>query len=156
MVFRKKIDYVMEKKIKNIFIQGPISPVFIADSISIHSSKKNIGAHSIFLGQVRSDVINEKEIAAIEYSTYEEVSLEKMHEIREGIFSKYALTCLHIYHSIGIVKAGEICLFVFASSIHRSDATKACNEVVELIKAELPVWGKEIFNDETHQWKINK
>lgn len=57
----------MEKKIKNIFIQGPISPVFIADSIEKHNSKKNIGAHSIFLGQVRSDLINGKEVAAIEY-----------------------------------------------------------------------------------------
>jgi molybdopterin synthase catalytic subunit len=43
----------MEKKVKNIFVEGAISPEFIAESISKHSTKKNIGAHSIFLGQVR-------------------------------------------------------------------------------------------------------
>ena len=48
------------------------------------------------------------------------------------------------------------CLFVFTSSKHRKEATLACNEVVERIKNELPVWGKEIFEDETHQWKINQ
>jgi molybdopterin synthase catalytic subunit len=31
----------------------------------------------------------------------------------------------------------------------------ACNEVVDRLKAELPIWGKEIFEDETHQWKQN-
>ena len=76
--------------------------------------------------------------------------------IRESIFAKYPLTCMHIYHSLGSVSAGEICLFVFTSSVHRNAAIEACNEVVERIKAELPIWGKEIFSDESHQWKENR
>ena len=84
------------------------------------------------------------------------MALEKMHEIREAIFSKYDLTCMHVYHSLGTVAAGEISLFVFTSSAHRKPAIQACEEIVERLKAELPVWGKEIFADETHQWKENK
>ena len=63
---------------------------------------------------------------------------------------------MHVYHSLGKVAAGEICLFVFTSSAHRKAAIDACNETVERIKAELPVWGKEIFLDESIQWKTNK
>lgn len=146
----------MERKIKNIFQQGPIDPAFVGESIAKHSSKTNIGAHSIFLGQVRNDIIDGKEVAAIEYSSYEPMALEKMHEIREEIFSRYNLTCMHIHHSLGMVKAGEISLFVFTSSKHRRDAIDACNELVELIKKELPVWGKEIFITGDHVWKENK
>jgi molybdopterin synthase catalytic subunit len=145
----------MEKKIKNIFVQGPISPLFIAESIAKHSSKKDIGAHSIFLGQIREDMIEGKPVKAIEYTAYEEMALEQMSVIRESVFTKYNLTCMHIYHSLGVVESGEICLFVFTSSKHRSAATQACNEVVEKIKAELQIWGKEIFSDESHQWKVN-
>jgi molybdopterin synthase catalytic subunit len=145
----------MNKTTKNIFIDGAITSSFIAESIASHSSKKNIGAHSIFLGQVRNDTIDEKEVQAIEYTCYEKMALEKMQEIREDIFQKYTLTCMHVYHSLGKVLTGEICLFVFTSSRHRKAATEACNEVVERIKAELPVWGKEIFKDATYQWKIN-
>ena len=145
-----------EKKHKQIFIHGAISSSFIAESIQKHSSKTNIGAHSIFLGQVRSDSINDKKVIAIDYSTYEEMALEKMHELREGIFAKYPLTCMHIYHSLGTVAAGEICLFVFTSAVHRKEAIDACEEMVELIKKDLPVWGKELFEDESHQWKVNK
>lgn len=145
-----------EKKPHNIFIQGPIQPAFIADSILKHKTKTNIGGHSIFLGQVRADVIDGNAVTAIQYTSYEEMALQQMHEIREAIFEKYDLVCLHVYHSLGTVSTGEICLFVFTSSRHRKAAMDACEEIVEKIKSELPVWGKEIFADETHQWKENK
>jgi molybdopterin synthase catalytic subunit len=140
---------------KDIFVQAAIPAAFIAESIQKHSSKKNIGAHSIFLGQVRADEIGGKTVAAIDYTTYTEMALEKMHDIRESLFSKYELTCMHVYHSLGQVKAGEICLFVFTSSKHRKMAIDACEECVERIKAELPVWGKELFEDESYTWKVN-
>ena len=142
-----------ERKPKNIFVQGPIAAGFIADSIQKHSTKTNIGGHSIFLGQVRADKIEGKEVSCIEYTTYEEMALEKMHTIREDIFAKYDLTCMHVYHSLGKVNAGEISLFVFTSSPHRKAAIDACEETVERLKAELPVWGKELFADETYVWK---
>ena len=144
-----------KKKLKTIFVQGAITASFIADSIQKHSTKTDIGAHSIFLGQVRNDVINGKTVAAIDYTTYEEMALEQIHGIREAIFEKYELTCMHVYHSLGTVKAGEISLFVFTSSKHRKAAIDACEEVVERIKKELPVWGKEVFEDASYQWKEN-
>ncbi|WP_185216601.1 MULTISPECIES: molybdenum cofactor biosynthesis protein MoaE [unclassified Chryseobacterium] len=143
-------------KIKNIFQNSPVSPLFIAESITKHSTKTEIGAHQIFLGQIRADEIDGKTVKAIEYTAYEDLALSHMAAIREEIFAKYNLTCMHIYHSLGIVNVGEICLFVFTSSKHRKEATLACNEMVERIKNELPIWGREIFEDETHQWKINQ
>lgn len=145
-----------EKKPKNIFVKGPIAASFIAESIQKHSDKTGIGGHSIFLGQVRADAINGKTVTAIDYTAFEEMALEKMHEIREATFKKYPLTCMHIYHSLGQVATGEICLFVFTSAPHRKAAIDACEEVVEKIKAELPVWGKELFENDTYQWKVNK
>lgn len=145
-----------DKKIKNIFIEGPVIPGLIAGSIQQHASKTDIGAHSIFLGQVRADEINGKKVTAIEYTAYQEMALEKMQEIRESIFVQFPLTCLHVYHSLGIVQAGEISLFVFASSQHRRAAIDGCNAIVEKIKLELPVWGKELFEETGYQWKKNQ
>lgn len=144
-----------EKKKHRVLVNGAIAPGFIADSIAKHSTKTNIGAHDIFLGQVRNDVINGKTVKAIDYTAYDEMAEEKFHEIRETAFAKFKLTCMHIYHSLGIVNAGEISLFVFVSSAHRADAFNACRFIVEEIKANVPIWGKEIFEDETHSWKTN-
>lgn len=143
------------KKPKHVFQQGAISAEFIGNSIAKHQTKTSIGAHNIFLGQVRADVIDDKTVAAIEYTAYEDMANKKFHEIREAAFEKFDLTCMHIYHSLGTVKAGEICLFVFVSSPRRKVVFEALEFIVEEIKANVPVFGKEIFEDETHQWKVN-
>jgi molybdopterin synthase catalytic subunit len=142
---------------KKVFVEGPISPEFIANSIAKHQTKTSIGAHDIFLGQVRADEIDGREVLAIDYSAYEEMADKTFYEIREATFAKYDdLTCMHIYHSKGVVKAGEICLFVFVSSRHRKHAFEACQEVVEQIKEQAPVFGKELFEDDSYVWKENR
>jgi molybdopterin synthase catalytic subunit len=143
------------KKPKNVFKDGAISSGFIGESIAKHQSKTSIGAHNIFLGQVRADKIDGKIISAIEYTAYEDMAKTKFHEIRESAFNKFELNCMHIYHSLGKVNVGEICLFVFVSSPRRKEVFKAIEFIVEEIKANVPVFGKEIFEDSTHQWKVN-
>ena len=145
----------MERKIKNVFVKGAITPEFIANSIAKHQSKTTIGAHDIFLGQVRADEIDGKTVGGIEYTAYETMANQKFHEIRESTFEKFDLTCMHIYHSLGRVEVGGICLFVFVSSPHRKEVFEALHHVVEKIKKEVPVFGKELFEDDSYQWKVN-
>ena len=114
-----------EKKRKQVFVEGPISPAFISQSIENHSTKHDIGAHSIFLGQVRADEHEGRKVISIEYSCYREMADEVFHAIREEAFTRFNLTCMHLYHSLGDVRSGEICLFVFTSSRHRQDAIAA-------------------------------
>lgn len=144
-----------QRKPKTVFKEGAISSEFIGESIAKHQSKTTIGAHNIFLGQVRADEIDGKTVSAIEYTAYEEMANAKFHDIREATFEKFDLTCMHIYHSLGRVNVGEICLFVFVSSPQRKVVFKALEYVVEAIKADVPVFGKELFEDESHQWKVN-
>ena len=143
-------------KVRKVWITGPIGSLFISNSIAKHQAKTNIGAHDIFLGQVRNDVIDGKKVAGIEYSAYEEMAEKEFHLTREAAFEKFDLICMHIYHSIGLVATGEISLFVFVSSAHREEAFKACNYVVNEIKDKVPIFGKEIFEDGSHIWKKNK
>ena len=144
-----------KKSTEKVFVNGPISPETIAKSISGYQSKTNIGAHNIFLGQVRADEIEGRIVQAIDYSAYEEMAEEKFQEIRERAFEKFDVTVICINHSLGNVLVGELCLFVFTSSAHRKTAIDACTFLVEEIKANVPIFGKEIFEDESHQWKVN-
>ncbi len=54
-----------------------------------------------------------------------------------------------------VVKAGEICLFVFVSAPRRKVVFEAVEFLVEEIKAKVPIFGKEIFEDDTYVWKKN-
>ena len=140
---------------KKSFIQGAISAEFIGNSIAKHQTKTTIGAHNIFLGQVRADEIQGKIVKAIDYSAYEEMAEQSFYEIREAAFAKYDLTCMHIYHSLGRVEAGEICLFVFVSAPRRKTTYEALEFLVEEIKEKVAIFGKEIFEDDSYVWKEN-
>lgn len=147
----------MEKahKPKKVFVQGPISPEFVARSIASHQSKTGIGAHAIFLGQIRADQKEAGTVTGIDYTAYEEMAEQAFHDIREAAFARFELTCLHIYHSLGLVPTGEISLFVFVSSPHRRAAFEASEYIVEEIKANVPIFGKELVGDAGHVWKEN-
>lgn len=139
----------------SFFVEGPVSATFIAEWIAGAGQRKDAGAHGIFLGQVRSDMIDGKMVTAIDYSVYREMAEEILQGIREKVMLKYGLISLHIFHSIGIVRAGEISLFVSASSAHRAEAFDACRSCVDEIKSQAPVWGRELFDDSTYSWKVN-
>lgn len=146
----------MIKKKKTVFVEGAITPSFVADSIAKHQSKTTIGAHNIFLGQVRADEIDGKAVTGIDFSCYQEMAEKKLDEIREEAFTKFDLTCMHIYHSLGKVKTGDLCIFVFVSAPHRTDVYEATEFIVKRVKTDVPIFGKEIFGENEYQWKKNK
>ena len=143
------------KTLKSIFSEGALSASFIAEAIAKHKSKTDVGAHNMFLGQVRADVIGGNVVTAIEFSGYEAMVAKKVHEIREESFKKFNLSCMHIYHSLGLVAVGEICFMVMVSAGHRPEVYAATEYIVNRIKNEVPIFGKEIFENGDSQWKVN-
>ena len=143
--------------LRDIFVEGPIDPAFVGTSIAEHATRTDIGAHGIFLGQVRADAIKGRTVEAIEHSAYREMALEHMSVIREEAFAMWpSMTCLHVHHSLGTLKAGELCFMVLASAPHRVAARDAVAWVVDRVKADLPIFGKEILSDATHVWKVDR
>jgi len=139
-----------------ILIKGPITQKLVSEIIA-ETNQATIGAQSIFLGQVRSDVLNGQKVLEIDYSAYEDMVQTEMNKIFEYIKSKYDdLQKVYVRHSVGIVKAGEHSLLVFVACGHRRQAFKAVEEIVDLIKEKLPVWKKEILEQGGHVWTENK
>jgi molybdopterin synthase catalytic subunit len=138
----------------NYLTGGPVSQKLISLLLEKSALKTDAGAHMIFLGQVRADEINGKRVRAIEYSAYIELVDIEAEKIKRAVFTEFEdVKSIDIIHSTGIVKAGEISLLVFVSAGHRHQAADACSKTVELIKQNLPVWKKEIYEDDSHMWK---
>jgi molybdopterin synthase catalytic subunit len=142
--------------VTNFLINGPITHEVILHFLGGMNKKTNSGGHSVFLGQVRADSLKGKEVVAIEYSAYEDLVKVEAERIIQIVLSEFTdVTSINIAHSTGLVKAGEISLFILVSAGHRHQAMEACSKTVELVKEKLPVWKKEIFNDNSHEWKQN-
>ena len=141
----------------NYLLNGPVTSEIISYFVAQMAEKTDSGGHSFFLGQVRADEINGKRVKAIEYSAYEDMVKTEADKIRVSIMSEFDdVKLIFILHSTGIVKAGEISLAVMVSAGHRLQAIQACSQVVDLIKERLPVWKKEIYEDDSHQWRENE
>lgn len=137
-------------------INGPVPLSKISEVVAKASENQESGAHSLFLGQVRRDNIEGKYVIAIEYSAYEEMVIMEANKINKSILSEFNdVRSIEVLHSKGLVRTGEISLLVMVSAGHRQDAVNACSKAVELIKEKLPIWKKEILEDNSEQWQEN-
>jgi molybdopterin synthase catalytic subunit len=138
----------------NYLTAGPISPETISQLIEKMSCKTDCGGLVIFIGQVRADEVEGKKVKAIEYSAFVELVNVEAEKIMKEIFSEFGdVKSIDIIHSTGVVRAGGISLLILVSAGHRHQSMQACNKAVELLKERLPVWKKEIFEDDSHLWK---
>jgi molybdopterin synthase catalytic subunit len=139
---------------KNNLVNGPIRGSIINDLIKNLGEDTSSGGHSFFMGQVRSDIVNGKRVKAIEYSAYGMMVKNEIEKIKSEIISEFRdVKAIEIFHSSGLVKAGEVSLLILVSAGHRQQSIAACSNTVELVKQRLPVWKKEIFDDDTYEWK---
>lgn len=108
------------------------------------------GAVATFLGVVRDhDPSVEGAVTALEYSAHPDAQaiLERICAGHDGPDVAIAVT-----HRIGRLGVGEAALVAAVSSAHRREALDTLGALVEHIKAELPVWKKEILADGSHAW----
>lgn len=144
------------KKYSFQFIQGAIPTQELSNQLNSFSELYGAGAYSIFLGQVRKDKIEDKLVGSIEYTANEEMAEEQFMKILSEACNIHEIEKASILHSLGEVKSGELCLMVLVACGHRKQSFVACEYIVERLKKEVPIWGKEIFEDQSHQWKVNK
>ena len=137
--------------------EGPLTTEQLSRLMSLMKDRSDTGGHSLFIGQVRADIVNEKSVTAIEYSAYESMVNDEAESIIAQIRAEFSdVKTVEILHSTGIVKAGEVSLAVMVSAGHRHQAIQACSKTVELIKERLPVWKKELLEDNSHIWRDNR
>lgn len=134
-------------------ISGPIPGDILAWELSNDHLTTNAGAIAFFLGRVRNDDMEGKQVSGIEYSAYPEMIVQVIQGIRDRLFNEFSdLFFLKILHSTGLVRCGEISLLVMVCCGHRQQSFSSLEKCVQLIKEDLPVWKKELFTDGTSRW----
>lgn len=59
---------------------------------------------------------------------------------------------IYAAHRTGDVPIGELAFLVLVASAHRGDAFRACAEVADRVKAEVPIWKKQGLTSGATQW----
>jgi molybdopterin synthase catalytic subunit len=97
------------------------------------------GAVVDFFGVVR-ETENGAPISGLEYEAFVEMAEAELGRISGETAQKFSLGSVIVHHRIGFVPAGEASLFVRVSARHRGAAFAGSQELVELLKARVPLW----------------
>ncbi|MCB2412457.1 molybdenum cofactor biosynthesis protein MoaE [Demequina sp. TTPB684] len=109
------------------------------------------GAVATFVGLVRDhDPSVEGEVTHLEYSAHPDAAATLERVVAEVEARHDAV--LALTHRVGLLGVGEPAIVAAAASAHRAEAFAACRDAVERVKAELPVWKREILSDGSHTW----
>jgi molybdopterin synthase catalytic subunit len=138
---------------KNIqFIEGPLSSKLILDLIETFSKQSETGAYTIFCGQVRADYFEDKKVNGIEYTTYKTMASQILNEKLEALLQQFKIQDISVIHSKGFVPVGGLSVILFITSLHRNAALQAQEALLPIIKYEVPIWKKEIFENQSYRW----
>ena len=106
------------------------------------------GGIGIFVGTVRNHHQG-KAVHALKYTAYAPVAEKMIREIEQQIQTKYQVSYVRVVHRIGHLDIGEVAIYAVARAAHRREAFAACEEAVERVKHEVPVWKEEFYHDGT-------
>ena len=113
------------------------------------------GAVSLFVGVVRDhDPQADGEVVSLDYSAHPSAP-QRIGEIIAATLESVdpdGETVVAAVHRIGHLVVGDAAFVVAVSAAHRRQAFEVCAQVVERVKAELPIWKQQFAADGTYGW----
>lgn len=123
----------------------PLSLQEVVDQVS-GPAHPGQGAVATFTGVVR-DHNQGKEVVRLEYEAYPTMVLRTLERIVRGIEADIAGARVAIAHRTGVLAVGDLAVVIAASAPHRAEAFAACRRAIEELKADVPIWKKEVSPD---------
>ncbi|HEY7965493.1 MAG TPA: molybdenum cofactor biosynthesis protein MoaE [Solirubrobacteraceae bacterium] len=99
------------------------------------------GAVVTFEGTVR-------DVDFLDYEAYREMAEQEMARIVEECIARHGLEAAAAEHRVGKVALGEPGVVVAASAAHREEAFAGAREIIDRIKADAPIWKRELDGGE--------
>mmetsp|Transcript_8791 Transcript_8791/g.23045 ORF Transcript_8791/g.23045 Transcript_8791/m.23045 type:complete len:159 (-) Transcript_8791:627-1103(-) len=119
---------------------------------SVYDSKA--GAVSSFIGTTR-DTFHGKRVVELSYDAYEPMALQELRKVGEQCGARWpSVLRVAMHHRLGTVSVKEASVVIAVSSPHRADAIAACAFAIDELKARVPIWKREIYEDGS-EWKQN-
>lgn len=129
----------------------------VSEVIERFQSEPTVGAVVSFAGVVRADQQTGGEVQAIEFTAQEAVAERAI----RGLATRLAgdtpgnRVLIHVEHRLGRVPVGEAPIVIVVGAGHRKETFALCSGILETLKAEVPIYGKELLDSGGSSWKVN-
>jgi len=117
-----------------------------------HVSHPRAGAVATFVGLVRDhDPSVEGRVVGLDYTAHPDAQ-SVLERLASAAAESDDVLGIAVSHRIGHLAVGEAAIVAAVSTAHRAEAFDVCRALVETVKAELPVWKREVLEDGSHVW----
>jgi molybdopterin synthase catalytic subunit len=121
----------------------PEDPVSL-DAFVSEVATDEAGAIATFSGTARRHSRG-RVVQYLDYEGYEGMAEEMMEKLAAGLKERYDLHEIAIHHRVGRVELGEPSVVIAVSASHRADALAACKDAIDILKVDVPLWKKEVY-----------
>ncbi|MGW5644912.1 molybdenum cofactor biosynthesis protein MoaE [Saccharopolyspora sp. NPDC003752] len=125
--------------------------VIDVDDLARSVEHRAAGAVVTFGGVVR-DHDGGRGVRELEYVGHPSAS-DVIAEVAQDIAARFeGVRAIAVSHRIGLLKIGDVALGCAVAAEHRKQAFSACSELVDEVKRRLPIWKRQVFEDNTEEW----
>ena len=108
------------------------------------------GGIALFAGAVR-DTDQDRGVTGLSYSAHPSAEAE-LRRVAEVIAEKYPVIGIAAVHRVGDLAIGDLAVVLAVSCAHRAEAFDACRDLIDILKASVPIWKHQRFDDGTAEW----
>ena len=108
------------------------------------------GGVTLFVGRVR-DHDQDKDVVGLDYSAHPG-ALDTMRAVCERVADTHRVHGVSAVHRVGSLDIGDIAVVVCAAAAHRGQAFDASRDLIDWLKAEVPIWKHQRFADGSDEW----
>lgn len=108
------------------------------------------GGTAVFVGTVREQD-GGREVSTLGYSAHPSAR-QVLTELAADVALAHGVTALAAVHRVGDLVVGDLAVVVAVATPHRGEAFEACRELIDRLKAEVPIWKHQVFGDGGQEW----
>jgi molybdopterin synthase catalytic subunit len=108
------------------------------------------GGIALFAGAVR-DSDHDRGVSGLSYSAHPS-AVDELRRAAEVIAEKYPVIGIAAVHRVGDLAIGDLAVVLAVSCPHRAEAFDACRDLIDILKASVPIWKHQRFDDGTAEW----
>ncbi len=114
------------------------------DAVVNEVATEEAGAIATFSGTARRHSRG-RVVSYLDYEGYEGMAEEMMEKLAAALKERYDVHEIAIHHRVGRVELGEPSVVIAVSASHRADALAACKDAIDILKVDVPLWKKEVY-----------
>ena len=108
------------------------------------------GGIALFAGAVR-DTDHDRGVTGLSYSAHPSAAGE-LRRVAEVVAEKYPVIGIAAVHRVGDLAIGDLAVVLAVSCPHRAEAFDACRDLIDILKASVPIWKHQLFDDGSAEW----